>query len=155
MDDQLFDESGLQPDQYGVIPWDAVIPGERAVEVDEELARELESHYAAGHIPKDPRCPVCLKADGPIRIHKNGHKELKQTHILTVDLMGPFTPSYPRKFQYALIGAYRGRVAETGLPSSLLPLSVPLKSKEGPHVAEAIRKAVLFIESVHTGLYEE
>eukprot|EP00971_Amphidinium_carterae_P297586 5912359-Amphidinium_carterae.1 len=57
MDDQLFDVSGLQPDQYGVIPWDAVTPGEKAVEVDEELARELESHYAAGHIPKDPRCP--------------------------------------------------------------------------------------------------
>eukprot|EP00971_Amphidinium_carterae_P112123 2220751-Amphidinium_carterae.1 len=69
--------------------------------------------------------------------------------------MGPFPPSYPRKFQYALIEAYRGRVAEAGLPSSLLPLSVPLRNKKGPHVAEAIRKAVLFVESVHTGLYEE
>eukprot|EP00971_Amphidinium_carterae_P146757 2908533-Amphidinium_carterae.1 len=103
----------------------------------------------------DPRCPVCQKADGPIRLHRNGPKELRQTHILIVDLMGPFPPSYPMKFQYALIGAYRGRVAETGLPSALLPLSIPLKRKEGSHVAEAIRKAVVFVESVHTGMYEE
>eukprot|EP00971_Amphidinium_carterae_P293414 5825472-Amphidinium_carterae.1 len=26
MDDQLFAESGLQPDEYGAIPWDAVVP---------------------------------------------------------------------------------------------------------------------------------
>eukprot|EP00971_Amphidinium_carterae_P033841 666490-Amphidinium_carterae.3 len=64
--------------------------------------------------------------------------------------MGPFPPSYPKKFQYALIGAYRGKVAETGLPSPLP--SVPLKTKEGPEVADAIRK---FIESLHTGMYEE
>eukprot|EP00971_Amphidinium_carterae_P143782 2849018-Amphidinium_carterae.1 len=69
--------------------------------------------------------------------------------------MGPFPPSYPRKFQYALVGAYRGKVAETGLPSALLPISVPLKSKNGPVVAEAIRRAILFVESVHTALYEE
>eukprot|EP00971_Amphidinium_carterae_P319680 6353578-Amphidinium_carterae.1 len=45
--------------------------------------------------------------------------------------------------------------AETGLPSSFLPLYVPLKSKEGPVVVEAIRRAILFVESVHTALYEE
>eukprot|EP00971_Amphidinium_carterae_P085976 1700972-Amphidinium_carterae.1 len=71
MDDQLFDESGLQPDEYGALPWDAVVPGDRATEVDEDMAMELESHYAAGHVPKDPRCPVCQKADGPVRVHKN------------------------------------------------------------------------------------
>eukprot|EP00971_Amphidinium_carterae_P147862 2930883-Amphidinium_carterae.1 len=126
MDDQLFDESGVQPDHEGVIPWDTVVPGEDSREIDEEVAKELEGHYAANHVPKDPRCPVCQRADGPVRLHKNSPKELKQTHILTVDLMGPFPPSYPKKFQYALVGAYRGKVAETGLPSALLPISVPL-----------------------------
>eukprot|EP00971_Amphidinium_carterae_P191695 3803761-Amphidinium_carterae.1 len=67
--------------------------------------------------------------------------------------MGPFPPSYPKKFQYALIGTYEGKVAETGLPSSLLPISV--QSKKGPVVADAIRRAIFFVESVHTGLYEE
>eukprot|EP00971_Amphidinium_carterae_P045394 893177-Amphidinium_carterae.1 len=33
--------------------------------------------------------------------------ELKKTYILTVDLMEPFPPSYPKKFKYALVGAYR------------------------------------------------
>eukprot|EP00971_Amphidinium_carterae_P169928 3366901-Amphidinium_carterae.1 len=69
--------------------------------------------------------------------------------------MGPFPPSYPRKFKYALVGVYRGKLAETGLPSPLLPLSIPLKSKEGKEVAEAVRKAILMIESLHTGLHEE
>eukprot|EP00971_Amphidinium_carterae_P071967 1423197-Amphidinium_carterae.2 len=45
--------------------------------------------------------------------------------------MGPFPTSYPKKFKYALVGAYRGRLAETGLPSPLLPRSIPIKNKEG------------------------
>eukprot|EP00971_Amphidinium_carterae_P074162 1465679-Amphidinium_carterae.1 len=69
--------------------------------------------------------------------------------------MGPFPPSYPRKFKYALVGAYRGKLAETGLPSPLLPISIPVKSKEGKEVAEAVRQAVLTIESLHPGLYKE
>eukprot|EP00971_Amphidinium_carterae_P250934 4981427-Amphidinium_carterae.1 len=124
--DELFEESGLQPDQDGVIPWDAVIQGEKTADHDEELAKELEGHYAAGHVPKDPRCPVCQRAYGPVRRHKGSPDELKKTHILTIDLMGPFPPSYPKKFKYALVGAYRGKLAETGLPSPLLPLSIPL-----------------------------
>eukprot|EP00971_Amphidinium_carterae_P276176 5480403-Amphidinium_carterae.2 len=68
--------------------------------------------------------------------------------------MGPFPPSYPRKFKYALVGAYRGRLADTGLPAPLLPISLPLKSKR-KDVAEAVRKSILMIESLHTGLYEE
>eukprot|EP00971_Amphidinium_carterae_P267496 5306293-Amphidinium_carterae.1 len=128
--DELFEESGLQPDQDGVIPWDAVIQSEKTADHDEELAKELEGHYAAGHVPKDPRCPVCQRADGPVRRHKGSPDELKKTHILTIDLMGR-------------------------LPSPLLPLSIPLKSKEGKEVAEAVRKAVLMIESLHTGIYEE
>eukprot|EP00971_Amphidinium_carterae_P092999 1841116-Amphidinium_carterae.1 len=153
--DQRFEESGLQPDQDGVIPWDAVIQSEKSADYDEDLAKELEGHYAAGHIPKDPRRPVCQRADGPVRRHKGSPTELKQTHILTVDLMGPFPPNYPKKFKYALVGAYRGKLAETGLPSPLLPLAIPIKSKEGKEVAEAVRKAILMIESLHTGLYEE
>eukprot|EP00971_Amphidinium_carterae_P046754 921240-Amphidinium_carterae.1 len=104
---------------------------------------------------KDPTCPVCQRADGPVGKHKGSHTELKQTHILTVDLMGPFPPRYPKKFKYALVGAYRGRLAETGLPSPLLPLSTPIKNKEGKEVAEGVRKAMLMIESLHTGIYEE
>eukprot|EP00971_Amphidinium_carterae_P342916 6482387-Amphidinium_carterae.1 len=65
--------------------------------------------------------------------------------------MGPFPVSYPKKFKYALVGAFRGKLADTGLPAPLLPLSIPLKSKEGRVVAEAIKKAILFVESVHTG----
>eukprot|EP00971_Amphidinium_carterae_P307742 6116174-Amphidinium_carterae.1 len=64
--------------------------------------------------------------------------------------MGPFPPSYPKKFKYALIGAYRGKLADTGLPSPLLPISIPVKSKEGREVSEAVRRAILMIESLHT-----
>eukprot|EP00971_Amphidinium_carterae_P024113 476173-Amphidinium_carterae.1 len=70
--------------------------------------------------------------------------------MLTVDLMGPFSPSYPKKFKCALVGAYRGKIADTGLPSPLLPISIPVKSKEGKEVSEAFRQAILMIESLHT-----
>eukprot|EP00971_Amphidinium_carterae_P115490 2287227-Amphidinium_carterae.1 len=69
--------------------------------------------------------------------------------------MGPFPASYPRKFTYALVGAFRGRLSDTGAPAPLFPVSIPLKSKEGKNVAEAIRTSILFIESVHTGMYAE
>eukprot|EP00971_Amphidinium_carterae_P033951 668313-Amphidinium_carterae.2 len=77
------------------------------------------------------------------------------TGILTVDLMGPFPASYPKRFRYALVGAFRGKLADTGAPAPLFPVSIPLKPKEGKTVAEAIRTSILFIESVHTGMYAE
>eukprot|EP00971_Amphidinium_carterae_P036035 708303-Amphidinium_carterae.1 len=90
-----------------MIPWDVAIedPARRddgKDEIPEELARELEQHYAARHVPKNPNCPVSQRADGPVRQHRSTPNELRNTGVLTVDLMGPFTVSYPRKFKYAL-----------------------------------------------------
>eukprot|EP00971_Amphidinium_carterae_P255441 5071010-Amphidinium_carterae.1 len=79
-----------------MIPWDVAIkdPARRddgKDEIPEDLARELEQHYAAGHVPKNPNCPVCQRADGPVRQHRSTPSELRNTGVLTVDLMGPFT----------------------------------------------------------------
>eukprot|EP00971_Amphidinium_carterae_P206643 4100132-Amphidinium_carterae.1 len=59
-----------------MIPWDVAIkdPARRddgKDEISEELARELEQHYASGHVPKNPNCPVCQRADGPVRQHRS------------------------------------------------------------------------------------
>eukprot|EP00971_Amphidinium_carterae_P019992 394072-Amphidinium_carterae.2 len=98
---------------------------------------------------------VLYVSDGPVRQHKSTPYEFKTTGLLTVDLMGPFPMSYPKKFKYALVGAFRGKLADNGLPAPLFPLSVPLKSKEGHIVAAKIKKAILFVESVHTSMYVE
>eukprot|EP00971_Amphidinium_carterae_P154883 3071205-Amphidinium_carterae.2 len=155
-DIRLFDEAGLQPDGFGMISWDVVVkdPARRddgKDEISEYLAQELEQHYAAGHVPQNPNCPICQKADGPVRHHKNTPVEHRNTGVLTVDLMEPFPVSYPKKFRYALVGAFR----DTGAPAPLFPVSVPLRSNEAKNVAEAIRTSILFIESVHTGMYAE
>eukprot|EP00971_Amphidinium_carterae_P109302 2164202-Amphidinium_carterae.2 len=124
-DTRLFDEAGLQPDGFGMIPWDVVIKDlaskdDGMVEISEESDQELEQHYAAGHVPKDPRCPICQRADGPVRVHKTTPTELKTTVLLSPCQM----------FAY-------------------------LWSKEGKQVVEAIRTSILLVESVHTGMYAE
>eukprot|EP00971_Amphidinium_carterae_P069939 1383971-Amphidinium_carterae.1 len=78
-----------------MIPWDVAIKNlvdrdDEDMQVSEELAKELEGHYARGHVPKDPKCPICQRADGPVRHHKSTPYEFKTTGLLTVDLMGPF-----------------------------------------------------------------
>eukprot|EP00971_Amphidinium_carterae_P227383 4510098-Amphidinium_carterae.1 len=80
--------------------------------------------------------------------HRGTSSELQNAGVLTVDLMGPFSVSYPRKFKYALVGAFGERLSDTGAPAPLFLVSISPKSKEGKNVAEAIRTSILFMESV-------
>eukprot|EP00971_Amphidinium_carterae_P085633 1694486-Amphidinium_carterae.1 len=50
-DTRLFDEAGIQPDGFGMIPWDVALKSpvdrdDEDTQVSEELAKELEDHYA-------------------------------------------------------------------------------------------------------------
>eukprot|EP00971_Amphidinium_carterae_P100348 1984512-Amphidinium_carterae.2 len=54
----------------------------------ERLERELESHVKSGHVSKLFTFRVCAHSDGPVL--RQGHADVKQTHILHVDLCAPF-----------------------------------------------------------------
>eukprot|EP00971_Amphidinium_carterae_P347661 6489754-Amphidinium_carterae.1 len=67
---------------------------------------KLRAHIESGHVHKNNRCQVCVEALGPVVQHRGIPDERKSTHVLHIDLGGPYVPTVNDE-KYLLVGALR------------------------------------------------
>ena len=72
---------------------------------DTELT-ELKAHIESGHTTKSNLCKGCLEAEGPRKVHRTVRDADKASHVLHIDIAGPFLSS-DDGYSYFLVGALR------------------------------------------------
>ena len=102
---------------------------------------ELSHHLRSGHTTKSNLCRGCLQAEGPRRIHGSIRDIDRATHVLHIDIAGPFATA-DDGFTYILVGALR----LSGFPL-LIDVRL-LTSRTSVEVCDALEKMVAFFESL-------
>ena len=72
---------------------------------DAELT-ELKAHIESGHTTKSNLRKGCLEAEGPRKVHRTVRDVDKTSHVLHIDIAGPFLSS-DAGYSYFLVGALR------------------------------------------------
>ena len=102
---------------------------------------ELDYHLQTGHRNKTNLCRGCLEAEGPRRLHRTIRDVDKATHVLHIDISGPF-PTSDDGFSYFLVGALR-------LPGFPLLIDAKLLStRTSAEVCDELEKMTSFFESL-------
>ena len=107
----------------------------------EKEEKELRDHVNAGHLTKCHLCKGCLLSEGPRRVHRRVRDVDRATHVLHIDIAGPFNASY-EGFHYFLVGALR-------LPDLPLLIDVRLlRTRTSVEVCAALEKMTAYFESL-------
>ena len=103
--------------------------------------RELREHINPGHVKKSNLCKGCLLSEGPRKLHKRVRDVDKATHVLHIDIAGPYIESH-EGHHYFLVGALR-------LPDRPLLIDVRLlKTRTSVEVCAALERMTSFFESL-------
>ena len=116
--------------------------GGSEVRASRSVWESLERHQSGGHVNKHPRCPACIKADGPRKVHRRIEMSEKAPYTLHVDLGGPMGKSIDGKV-YILVGALR-------MPDiPLMVWGIPLTTKGAAEVMQNVMDMISWFESLH------
>ena len=103
--------------------------------------KELREHINSGHVKKSNLCKGCLLSEGPRKLHKRVRDVDKATHVLHIDIAGPYIESH-EGHHYFLVGALR-------LPDRPLLIDVRLlKTRTSVEVCAALERMTSFFESL-------
>ena len=103
--------------------------------------KELRDHITSGHVKKSNLCKGCLLSEGPRKLHKRVRDVDKATHVLHIDIAGPYIESH-EGHHYFLVGALR-------LPDRPLLIDVRLlKTRTSVEVCAALERMTSFFESL-------
>ena len=103
--------------------------------------KELREHITSGHVKKSNLCKGCLLSEGPRKLHKRVRDVDKATHVMHIDIAGPYIESH-EGHHYFLVGALR-------LPDRPLLIDVRLlKTRTSVEVCAALERMTSFFESL-------
>ena len=109
--------------------------------------KELREHINSGHVKKSNLCKGCLLSEGPRKLHKRIRDVAKATHVLHIDIAGPYIESHEVHHHF-LVGALR-------LPDRPLMIDVRLlKTRTSMEVCAALERMTSFFESLSFGGFE-
>eukprot|EP00971_Amphidinium_carterae_P036983 726822-Amphidinium_carterae.1 len=91
-------------------------------------------HERAGHLPKDPACPACIRESGSRVLHYKGHEPHYGTLYMDLGKMNK-----PERECYLVAGLRVRLDNDTGV---LLPWFVPIESTAQAPVADAVFQVV-------------
>ena len=110
--------------------------------------KELREHINSGRVKKSNLCKGCLLSEGPRKLHKRIRDVDKATHVLHIDIAGPYIESH-EGHHYFLVGALR-------LPDRPLMIDVRLlKTKTSMEVCAALERMTSFFESLSFEEFED
>eukprot|EP00971_Amphidinium_carterae_P337366 6474133-Amphidinium_carterae.2 len=104
---------------------------------EEQLAHEERGHY-----PKNPFCPVCQLADGPLHQHRKLRKN--EVGMLAVDLAGPLYPDLNGK-KYIVVAVWVGFHNHRSVS---IPFVELVSSRLATEVFDALTKIVDRLENL-------
>ena len=103
--------------------------------------KELRDHINPGHVKKSNLCKGCLLSEGPHKLHKRVRNVDRATHVLHIDIAGPYIESH-EGHRHFLVGALR-------LPNRPLLIDARLlKTRTSVEVCAALERMTSFFESL-------
>ena len=102
--------------------------------------KELRDHINSGHVKKSNLCKGCLLSEGPRKLHKRIRDVDRATHVLHIDIAGPYIESH-EGHHYFLVGALR-------LPDRPLLDASLFKTRTLVEVCAALERMTSFFESL-------
>ena len=130
----------FDPTKYHAV--EQVKSGTRTIKpLSPQEEKELREHINSGHVNKSNLCKGCLLSEGPRKLHERVRDVDKATHVLHIDIAGPYIESH-EGHHYFLVGALR-------LPDRPLLIDVRLlKTRTSVEVCAALERMTSFFESL-------
>ena len=89
------------------VPTDALNVSDGSIKpLSPQEEKELRDHINSGHVKKSNLCKGCLLSEGPRKLHKIVRDVDRATHVLHIDIAGPYIESH-EGHHYFLVGALR------------------------------------------------